>query len=163
MNEQPMANTKSARKATRQIARRTEINKARRSNLRGSVRKVEEAILSGDRAAATAALKAAEPVIMRAAQRGVVHKNNASRKVSRLAHRIAKLGSWTRPILRDGQALAPDLLHGKSVEFVAECTITVAGERFAPAICKNFMLLSLNFARVDFTGQSFRPTPPPGN
>jgi small subunit ribosomal protein S20 len=88
-----MANTKSARKATRQIARRTEINKARRSNLRGSVRKVEEAILSGDRAAAAAALKAAEPVIMRAAQRGVVHKNNASRKVSRLAHRIAKLSS----------------------------------------------------------------------
>jgi small subunit ribosomal protein S20 len=86
-----MANTKSARKATRQIARRTEINKARRSNLRGSVRKVEEAILSGDRAAAAAALKAAEPVIIRAAQRGVVHKNNASRKVSRLAHRIAKL------------------------------------------------------------------------
>jgi small subunit ribosomal protein S20 len=88
-----MANTKSARKATRQIARRTEINKARRSNLRGSVRKVEDAILSGDRAAAAAALKAAEPVIMRAAQRGVVHKNNASRKVSRLAHRIAKLSS----------------------------------------------------------------------
>jgi small subunit ribosomal protein S20 len=87
-----MANTKSARKATRQIARRTEINKARRTNLRGSMRKVEEAIASGDRAAATAALKAAEPVIMRAAQRGVVHKNNASRKVSRLAHRIAKLG-----------------------------------------------------------------------
>jgi small subunit ribosomal protein S20 len=87
-----MANTKSARKATRQIARRTEINKARRSALRGSVRKIEEAIASGDRAAAAAALKAAEPVIMRAAQRGVVHKNNASRKVSRLAHRVAKLG-----------------------------------------------------------------------
>ncbi len=87
-----MANTKSARKATRQIARRTEINKARRTNLRSSVRKVEEAIVSGDRTAATAALNAAEPVIMRAAQRGVVHKNNASRKVSRLAHRIAKLG-----------------------------------------------------------------------
>jgi small subunit ribosomal protein S20 len=87
-----MANTTSARKATRKIARRTEINKARRSVLRGSVRKVEEAIASGDRTAATAALKAAEPVIMRAAQRGVVHKNNASRKVSRLAHRIAKLG-----------------------------------------------------------------------
>ena len=87
-----MANTKSARKATRQIARRTEVNKARRTNLRSSVRKVEEAILNGDRAAATAALKAAEPVIMRASQRGVVHKNNASRKVSRLAHRIAKLG-----------------------------------------------------------------------
>jgi len=87
-----MANTTSARKATRKIARRTEINKARRSVLRGSVRKVEEAIASGDRNAATAALKAAEPVIMRAAQRGIVHKNNASRKVSRLAHRIAKLG-----------------------------------------------------------------------
>jgi small subunit ribosomal protein S20 len=87
-----MANTKSARKATRVIARRTEVNKARRSSLRGSVRKVEEAIAAGDRAAATAALKAAEPVIMRAAQRGVVHKNSASRKVSRLAHRVAKLG-----------------------------------------------------------------------
>jgi small subunit ribosomal protein S20 len=87
-----MANTKSARKATRVIARRTEINKARRSVLRNSVRKVEEAIKSGDRKAALAAFRAAEPVIMRAAQRGVVHKNNASRKVSRLAHRIAKLG-----------------------------------------------------------------------
>jgi small subunit ribosomal protein S20 len=87
-----MANTKSARKATRVIARRTEVNKARRSLLRTSVRKVEEAIATGDKSAAAAALKAAEPVIMRAAQRGVVHKNNASRKVSRLAHRIAKLG-----------------------------------------------------------------------
>ena len=87
-----MANTSSARKATRVIARRTEINKTRRSVLRNSVRKVEEAIRSGDRKAALAAFKTAEPVIMRAAQRGVVHKNNASRKVSRLAHRIAKLG-----------------------------------------------------------------------
>ena len=87
-----MANTKSARKATRQIARRTVVNRGRRSALRGSVRKVEEAIAAGDRAAAAAALKEAEPVIMRAAQHGVVHKNNASRKVSRLAHRVAKLG-----------------------------------------------------------------------
>jgi small subunit ribosomal protein S20 len=87
-----MANTTSARKATRKIARRTEINKSRRSLLRNSVRKVEEAISSGDRNAATEALKTAEPVIMRAAQRGVVHKNTASRKVSRLAHSIAKLG-----------------------------------------------------------------------
>ena len=86
-----MANTKSARKATRQIAKRTAINKTRRSTMRGSVRKVEEAIASGDRNAATAAFKEAEPVIMRAAQRGVVHKNSASRKVSRLAHRIAKI------------------------------------------------------------------------
>jgi small subunit ribosomal protein S20 len=87
-----MANTKSARKASRVIARRTEVNKARRAVLRNSVRKVEEAITSGNREAATAALKAAEPVIMRAAQRGVVHKNNASRKVSRLAARVTKLG-----------------------------------------------------------------------
>jgi small subunit ribosomal protein S20 len=87
-----MANTTSARKATRKIARRTEINRSGRSLLRNSVRKVEEAISSGDRTAATEALKAAEPVIMRASQRGVVHKNTASRKVSRLAHRIAKLG-----------------------------------------------------------------------
>lgn len=86
-----MANTKSARKATRVIARRTEVNKARRSVLRTSVRKVEEAIASGDRTAAAAALKAAEPVIMRAAQRGVVHKNTASRKVSRLTHSVSKL------------------------------------------------------------------------
>ena len=87
-----MANTKSARKATRVIARRTEANKGRRAMLRNSMRKVEEAIQSGDRNAALAAFKAAEPEIMRAAQRGVVHKRNASRKVSRLAHRIAKLG-----------------------------------------------------------------------
>jgi small subunit ribosomal protein S20 len=87
-----MANTKSARKAARVIARRTEVNKARRTGMRGTVRKVEEAIKSGDRAAALAALKAAEPNMMRAAQKGVMHKKTASRKVSRLAHQVAKLG-----------------------------------------------------------------------
>jgi small subunit ribosomal protein S20 len=87
-----MANTKSARKATRVIARRTEINKARRSQLRSHVRNVEEAIAAGDAGKALAALKNAEPVIMRAAQKGVVHKNAASRKVSRLSGRVAKLG-----------------------------------------------------------------------
>ncbi|HVV79913.1 MAG TPA: 30S ribosomal protein S20 [Pseudolabrys sp.] len=86
-----MANTKSARKAARQAIRKTEINKARRTALRNSMRKVEEAIATGDRAKASAALKAAEPAIMRAAQIGVIHKNNASRKVSRLTHRVAKL------------------------------------------------------------------------
>lgn len=86
-----MANTKSARKATRKIARRTAVNKTRRAVLRGSVRKVEEAIASGDLTAAAAAMKQAEPALMRAAQHGVVHKNAASRKVSRLTHRIAKL------------------------------------------------------------------------
>jgi small subunit ribosomal protein S20 len=86
-----MANTKSAKKAARVIARRTEINKARRSRLRSFVGKVEDAIASGDRAAAASALKAAEPIIMRSAQKGVVHKNAASRKVSRLTERVAKL------------------------------------------------------------------------
>jgi small subunit ribosomal protein S20 len=88
-----MANTSSARKATRKIARRTEVNKARRSLLRGFVRKVEEAIATGDRSKAMAALRAAEPVIMRSAQKGIVHRNTASRKVSRLNHRVAKLGA----------------------------------------------------------------------
>ena len=86
-----MANTSSAKKITRQIVRRTEVNKARRSQLRTYVRKVEEAIAGGDRNTALTALKAAEPHIMRAAQKGVVHKNTASRKVSRLSHQIAKL------------------------------------------------------------------------
>jgi small subunit ribosomal protein S20 len=88
-----MANTSSARKAVRKIARRTEVNQARRSQLRSFVRKVEEAIAANDRNRAVAALKAAEPVIMRAAQKGVVHRNAASRKVSRLSHRIAKLAT----------------------------------------------------------------------
>jgi small subunit ribosomal protein S20 len=87
-----MANTKSARKAARVITRRTEVNKARRSGMRSTVRTVEAAIKSGDRKAAEAALKAAEPQMMRAAQKGVMHKKTASRKVSRLSHQIAKLG-----------------------------------------------------------------------
>jgi small subunit ribosomal protein S20 len=88
-----MANTKSAKKAARKIARRTEVNQARRSRMRSFVRSVEEAIAAGDKSKALAALKAAEPEIMRAAQKGVAHKNAASRKVSRLTHRIAKLGA----------------------------------------------------------------------
>jgi small subunit ribosomal protein S20 len=87
-----MANTSSAKKAARQMARRTIINKARRSRLRNYVGKVEDAIATGDRTLAMAALGEAEPVIMRAAQHGIVHKNAASRKVSRLAHRVAALG-----------------------------------------------------------------------
>ena len=88
-----MANTPSAKKAARKIARRTAVNKARRSRMRTFLRKVEEAIASGDKASATEALKAAQPEIMRAAQKGVVHKNTASRKVSRLAHRSGALAS----------------------------------------------------------------------
>lgn len=88
-----MANTSSAKKATRKITRRTEINKNRRSRVRGFLRKVEEALASGDKAAAQAALKAAEPELMRAATKGVFHKNTASRKVSRLAQRVKTLSA----------------------------------------------------------------------
>ena len=88
-----MANTTSAKKMIRKIAKRTAINRSRRSRMRTFVRKVEEAIASGDATAAAAALRAAEPEIMRAAQKGVVHKNTASRKVSRLAHRVDALGA----------------------------------------------------------------------
>ncbi len=87
-----MANTKSAKKMVRKIARRTEVNKARRSRMRTFVRKVEEAIASGDKAAADAALKAAQPEIMRAAQKGIMHKRTSSRKISRLSARIKAMG-----------------------------------------------------------------------
>ena len=69
-----MANTTSARKAARQAVRRTEVNKSRTSRMKLSVRKVEEALTSGDKTAAKAALEAAEPILMRASQKGVIHK-----------------------------------------------------------------------------------------
>lgn len=87
-----MANTKSAKKAVRRIARETEVNKARRTRMRSEVRKVEEAIQSGDQSAAAAALKAVEPVLARTAQKGIVHKRNASRKISRLTARVSAMG-----------------------------------------------------------------------
>ena len=83
-----MANTPSAKKAARKIARRTAVNKSRRSRVRTFLRKVEEAIASGDQSVAAAALKAAQPELQRAASKGVVHRNTASRKISRLAHRV---------------------------------------------------------------------------
>jgi small subunit ribosomal protein S20 len=83
-----MANTKSAKKATRKIARRTEVNRSRLSRVRTFVRKVEEALANGDKVAAGEALKAAQPELMRAASRGVIHRNTASRKISRLAARV---------------------------------------------------------------------------
>lgn len=86
-----MANTPSAKKAARKIEHRTVVNRSRRSRMRTFVRKVEEAIAAGDHAAATEALKAAEPVIVRAAQNGIIHKNTASRKVSRLTHSVRAL------------------------------------------------------------------------
>lgn len=86
-----MANTRSAKKMVRKIARRTEVNKARRSRVRTYLRKVEEAIASGDKSAAQEALKVAQPEIMRAATKGVMHKNTSSRKVSRLSKRVGAM------------------------------------------------------------------------
>ena len=88
-----MANSASAKKRVRQIARRTAVNTARRSRVRTYIRKVEEAIASGDQAAATEALKQAQPEIMRGASKGILHANTASRKVSRLHQRVKAMGA----------------------------------------------------------------------
>lgn len=87
-----MANSRQAAKRARQNERRYEINKARRSRIRTFLRKVEEAIASGDKEAAQAALRAAQPELMRGVTKGVMHKNTASRKVSRLSSRVKAIG-----------------------------------------------------------------------
>ncbi|MBL4600976.1 MAG: 30S ribosomal protein S20 [Rhizobiaceae bacterium] len=88
-----MANTQSAKKAVRKIAARTEVNKARRSRMRTFIRKVDEAVESGDKDAANAALKTAQPEIMRAVSKGILKKNTASRAISRMSARIKKVGA----------------------------------------------------------------------
>ena len=88
-----MANTPGAKKAVRKIARRTEVNKARRSRVRTYLRKFEEAVASGDAGAAKAAFVEAQSELMRAVSKGVVHKNTGSRKVSRLAAQLKKLSA----------------------------------------------------------------------
>ncbi|MFY0659482.1 MAG: 30S ribosomal protein S20 [Shimia sp.] len=86
-----MANSPQAKKRARQNERRLEVNKARRSRIRTFIRKVEEAIESGDKDAATAALRAAQPQLMRGVTKGVYHKNTAARKMSRLTARVKAL------------------------------------------------------------------------
>jgi len=86
-----MANNPGARKAIRKIARRTEVNTARRSRVRTFVRKFEEAVTKGDASVAKAAFIEAQSELMRAVSKGVVHKNTGARKVSRLAARLKKL------------------------------------------------------------------------
>ena len=88
-----MANTSSAKKAARKIERLTAINRDRRSRMKSSIRKVEEAIASGDKKAAAAALTAAQPVVMRSASKGALHTNTASRKIARLAARVKNIGA----------------------------------------------------------------------
>jgi small subunit ribosomal protein S20 len=87
-----MANTPQSKKRARQNERRYAVNKARRSRIRTYLRKVEEAIASGDKDAAQAALRAAQPELMRGVTKGVFHKNTASRKMSRLSARVKALG-----------------------------------------------------------------------
>ena len=91
-----MANTSSAKKAARKSVRRTEVNKGRRSRMKTEVGKVEEAIAAGNKQQALAALKIAEPVLMRCAQKGIVHKRAASRKISRLTARVKALADAPR-------------------------------------------------------------------
>ena len=87
-----MANSPQSAKRARQSEKRFAVNKARRSRIRTFLRKVEEAIASGDKTAAEAALRAAQPELMRGVTKGVVHKNTAARKMSRLSHRVKSLG-----------------------------------------------------------------------
>ena len=87
-----MANSAQAKKRARQITRRTEVNKARRSRIRTFVRKVEEAIAGGDQEIASEAFKEVQPEIMRGVSKGIMHKNTASRKISRLSSRVKSLG-----------------------------------------------------------------------
>ncbi|MGA0602942.1 30S ribosomal protein S20 [Caulobacter sp. KR2-114] len=86
-----MANNPGAKKAIRKIARRTEVNKARRSRMRTFIRKFEEALAAGDAAVAKTAFVEAQSELMRAVGKGVLHKNTGSRKVSRLAAQLKKL------------------------------------------------------------------------
>lgn len=88
-----MANTPSAKKATRKIARKTAINKSRRTFMRGQLRKMEEALATGDKAAAQEQLKLVQPVVMKSASNGIIHKNTASRKISRLAARVKAISA----------------------------------------------------------------------
>lgn len=83
-----MANCASAKKRIRQTARRTQINRSRLSAIRSAVRKVEEAIASGDKANAQSALQVAQPLMQRGAQKLILTSNGTSRKLSRLSHRI---------------------------------------------------------------------------
>lgn len=88
-----MANTSSAKKAARKIVRRTAVNKSRRARVRGTWRLVEEALAAGDAKIAAQALRKAESETMRAASKGVFHKNLGSRKVARLTHRLQVLAA----------------------------------------------------------------------
>lgn len=90
-----MANTPQSKKRASQNEKRYAVNKARRSRIRTFVRKVEEAIASGNPDAAVTALQAAQPEMMRGVSKGVLHKNTVARKMSRLSSRVKSLGTAT--------------------------------------------------------------------
>ncbi len=88
-----MAHSRQAKKRARQAEKRTTVNRARLSRARTSLKKIESAIASGDQEAARAALREAEPMIMRGAQKGVIKRNTASRRISRLSHRVKAMST----------------------------------------------------------------------
>ena len=88
-----MANHKSAKKRIRRNANRAEINKSRISRIRTFLKRVETAIASGDKESAQTALKEAQPELMRGVSKGVLHKNTASRKMSRLSAKVKTVGA----------------------------------------------------------------------
>jgi small subunit ribosomal protein S20 len=88
-----MANTSSAKKCVRKMARKTTVNKNRRTGVRSTLRNVEDAITAGDQAAAKVALSSAEPAMMRAVGKGIFHKNTGARKISRLAKRVKAMSA----------------------------------------------------------------------
>jgi len=88
-----MANSPQSKKRARQALRRTDVNKARRSRIRTFLRKVEEAISSGDKSAAESALRTAQPELARGVSKGVLHRNTVARKISRLSARVKALGA----------------------------------------------------------------------
>lgn len=88
-----MANTPSAKKAARKIDRRTAVNKTRRTRMRSFLRKLEEAIVSGDKAVAEEQFKLVQPIVMKTANQGILHKKTASRKISRLSARVKALSA----------------------------------------------------------------------
>ena len=88
-----MANTPSAKKAARKIARRTEVNKSRRTYMRTNLRRLEESIASGDKAAAAEQFRLVQPIVMKSANKGIIHKNTAARKISRLSARVKALSA----------------------------------------------------------------------
>ena len=92
-----MANTTSAKKMTRKIAKRTAINRARSSRVKTFIKRVEQAVAGGDPATAEAALRAAEPEIRRGVSKGVLNLNTASRRISRLTRKVNRLGAAESP------------------------------------------------------------------